>query len=152
MRNAFCRNQVQKMRHEPLIGGGVLASTALTDAVYVLFNAAVAQRRRLGAAMVEQHLVSALRFRGNQLYAQSRLCNLRRGRLMDRRILRDDLAWTQRRHIAVTASSRWDPWRFVTAACEPVLERVVRDRSSAFATKKSGASRMTHRSVGRFIP
>jgi hypothetical protein len=35
---------------EPLIAGGVLASTALTDAVYVLFNAAVSQRRRVGAA------------------------------------------------------------------------------------------------------
>jgi hypothetical protein len=38
------------MRLEPLVAVGVLASTALTDAVYVLFNAAVAQRRRLGAA------------------------------------------------------------------------------------------------------
>ncbi len=35
---------------QPWIAAGVLASTALTDAVYVLFNAAVAQRRRLGAA------------------------------------------------------------------------------------------------------
>jgi len=38
------------MNLEPLVAGGVLASTALTDAVYVLFNAAVAQRRRIGAA------------------------------------------------------------------------------------------------------
>src|SRR5271155_3727874 len=38
------------MKLEPLVAVGVLASTALTDAVYVLFNAAVAQRRRLGAA------------------------------------------------------------------------------------------------------
>jgi hypothetical protein len=43
----WCKNM---MRLEPLIAAGVLASTALTDAVYVLFNAAVAQRRRLGAA------------------------------------------------------------------------------------------------------
>jgi uncharacterized membrane protein YhaH (DUF805 family) len=34
----------------PWIAGGVFASTALTDAVYVLFNAAVSQRRRLRAA------------------------------------------------------------------------------------------------------
>lgn len=34
----------------PLIALGVLASTAATDAVYVLFNAAVARRRRVRAA------------------------------------------------------------------------------------------------------
>ena len=38
------------MRLEPLVAAGVLASTALTDAVYVLFNSAVAERRRIGAA------------------------------------------------------------------------------------------------------
>ena len=38
------------MKLEPLVAVGVLASTALTDAVYVIFNAAVAQRRRLQAA------------------------------------------------------------------------------------------------------
>jgi hypothetical protein len=34
----------------PLIALGVLASTAATDAVYVLFNAAVSGRRRVWAA------------------------------------------------------------------------------------------------------
>lgn len=34
----------------PLIAAGVMASTAATDAVYVLFNAAVADRRRTLAA------------------------------------------------------------------------------------------------------
>ncbi len=34
----------------PLIALGVLASTAATDAVFVLFNAAVARRRRVRAA------------------------------------------------------------------------------------------------------
>jgi uncharacterized membrane protein YhaH (DUF805 family) len=34
----------------PLIAGGVFVSTAVTDAVYVLFNAAVAARRRVAAA------------------------------------------------------------------------------------------------------
>jgi uncharacterized membrane protein YhaH (DUF805 family) len=33
-----------------LIAAGVLASTAVTDAAYVLFNAAVSDRRRLAAA------------------------------------------------------------------------------------------------------
>jgi hypothetical protein len=35
---------------EPLIAAGVLVSTALTDAVYVLFTAAVAARNRFSAA------------------------------------------------------------------------------------------------------
>jgi hypothetical protein len=34
----------------PLIAAGVMASTAATDAVYVLFNAAVTARRRVRAA------------------------------------------------------------------------------------------------------
>jgi uncharacterized membrane protein YhaH (DUF805 family) len=34
----------------PLIAIGVVASTATTDAVYVLFNAAVSERRRIRAA------------------------------------------------------------------------------------------------------
>ena len=34
----------------PLLAGGVLLSTALTDAVYVLFTSAVVSRRRLAAA------------------------------------------------------------------------------------------------------
>jgi uncharacterized membrane protein YhaH (DUF805 family) len=35
---------------DPLIGAGVIACTAVTDAVYVFFNAAVVARRRLSAA------------------------------------------------------------------------------------------------------
>jgi hypothetical protein len=38
------------MRLDPLIAIGVVASTAMTDAVYVLFNAAVSERRRIRAA------------------------------------------------------------------------------------------------------
>jgi hypothetical protein len=34
----------------PLLAVGVLVSTALTDAVYVMFTAAVARRRRISAA------------------------------------------------------------------------------------------------------
>jgi hypothetical protein len=34
----------------PLIALGVMASTATTDAVYVLFNSAVSARRRISAA------------------------------------------------------------------------------------------------------
>jgi hypothetical protein len=35
---------------DPLIAGGVVLSTAVTDAVYVMFNAAVSARRRVAAA------------------------------------------------------------------------------------------------------
>ncbi|HEY6434785.1 MAG TPA: hypothetical protein VIZ17_22650 [Acetobacteraceae bacterium] len=34
----------------PLVAGGVLVATAVTDAAYVLFSAAVAARRRVAAA------------------------------------------------------------------------------------------------------
>ncbi len=35
---------------DPLIAAGVTVSTAVTDAVYVFFNAAVSERRRVAAA------------------------------------------------------------------------------------------------------
>jgi uncharacterized membrane protein YhaH (DUF805 family) len=35
---------------DPLIAGGVVLSTAVTDAIYVFFNAAVSARRRVSAA------------------------------------------------------------------------------------------------------
>lgn len=35
---------------DPLIAGGVVVTTALTDAIYVQFTAAVAARRRVAAA------------------------------------------------------------------------------------------------------
>jgi hypothetical protein len=35
---------------DPLIAAGVVLSTAVTDAVYVFFNAAVSARRRVSAA------------------------------------------------------------------------------------------------------
>ncbi len=38
------------MQIDPFLAAGVLLSTAATDAVYVLFNAAVSARRRLPAA------------------------------------------------------------------------------------------------------
>lgn len=38
------------MKLSPLIAIGVVVSTAMTDAVYVFFNAAVSERRRIRAA------------------------------------------------------------------------------------------------------
>jgi len=38
------------MQINPLIAAGVVASTAATDATYVMFSAAVAARRRVSAA------------------------------------------------------------------------------------------------------
>jgi predicted small integral membrane protein len=41
---------VLDLQIRPLLAAGVLLSTALTDAVYVMFTSAVAARRRLSAA------------------------------------------------------------------------------------------------------
>ena len=38
------------LRIDPLVAAGVVGATAVTDAVYVLFTAAVAGRRRVSAA------------------------------------------------------------------------------------------------------
>jgi hypothetical protein len=58
---------------EPLIAAAVMASTALTDAVYVLFNAAVTARRRISAASWSSlwYLLSAfavISYTGNPVY------------------------------------------------------------------------------------
>ncbi len=57
----------------PLIAIGVMASTALTDAVYVLFNSAVSARRRISAASWSSvwYLLSAfavISYTGNPIY------------------------------------------------------------------------------------
>ena len=57
----------------PLIAIGVTASTALTDAVYVLFNSAVSSRRRFSAANWSSlwYLLSAfavISYTGNAVY------------------------------------------------------------------------------------
>ncbi len=56
-----------------LIAAGVTASTALTDAVYVLFNSAVTARRRVSAASWSSlwYVLSAfavISYTGNPLY------------------------------------------------------------------------------------
>jgi hypothetical protein len=57
---------------DPLIAAGVLACTAVTDAAYVLFTAAVAATSAMGGKL-ERNLVSPLRLRRDQLYAEPRL-------------------------------------------------------------------------------
>lgn len=57
----------------PLVAVGVMASTALTDAVYVLFNSAVSARRRTSAASWSSlwYLLSAfavISYTGNAIY------------------------------------------------------------------------------------
>ncbi|MBV8551661.1 MAG: hypothetical protein JOY54_10195 [Acidobacteriaceae bacterium] len=57
----------------PLIAIGVTSSTALTDAVYVLFNSAVSARRRISAASWSSlwYLLSAfavISYTGNPIY------------------------------------------------------------------------------------
>src|ERR1700742_4417452 len=51
MNGAKSFKEIETMAHvDPLLALGVLLSTAATDAVYVLFNAAVSSRRRVPAA------------------------------------------------------------------------------------------------------
>src|ERR1700748_1686795 len=57
----------------PLIALGVMASTATTDAVYVLFNSAVSARRRISAANWSAlwYMLSAfavISYTGNAIY------------------------------------------------------------------------------------
>lgn len=57
----------------PLIAAGVVLSTGLTDAIYVLFNSAVSERRRISAASWSSlwYLLSAfavISYTGNSIY------------------------------------------------------------------------------------
>ena len=54
---------------DPWLALGVSVSTAVTDAVYVMFNAAVSSRRRLPAA-------TTVRIRGHKLHEELGLCRL----------------------------------------------------------------------------
>jgi hypothetical protein len=65
---------MMKLELNPLIAAGVVASTAMTDAVYVLFNAAVMARRPARAASWSSlwYLLSAfavISYTGNPIYA-----------------------------------------------------------------------------------
>jgi|SRR6516162_3224875 len=80
------------MSLNPLIAVGVLLSTATTDAVYVLFNAAVSERRRIRAASWSSvwYLLSAfavISYTQNATYVI--FCG---DRFVDRRLLRGNLA------------------------------------------------------------
>src|ERR1700738_1754658 len=68
-----CRRRAMTFAINPLIAVGVLASTAVTDAAYVFFNAAVSGRRRISAANWSAiwYLLSAfavIRYTENALY------------------------------------------------------------------------------------
>ena len=94
------------MRIDPLIAAGVVACTALTDAVYVLFSAAVASRRRLHAANWSAlwYLLSAFAVIS---YTQNvGLCPVRRRRLLARRLCFDDLAAARLATAGVTPACR----------------------------------------------
>src|SRR5262249_49315269 len=80
----------------PLIALGVFAATAVTDAAYVFFNAAVVARHRVRAANWSAiwYLLSALR--GDQLHGKSDLCSLRRARFLGGRLRVGHLAGPQR--------------------------------------------------------
>ncbi len=77
----------------PWLALGVVASTAATDAVYVMFNAAVSSRKRVPAATWSGvwYLLSAfavISYTRNWVY----VCMLRGFRLVDRSVSIDDTA------------------------------------------------------------
>ena len=82
---------------QPWLALGVAASTAATDAVYVMFNAAVSARRRVPAASWSSvwYLLSA--FAVISYTPKLGLRMLRRGGLMDWRLLVDDAAAPRQR-------------------------------------------------------
>ena len=56
---------MQAIHIDPWVAVGVVAATAATDAIYVLFTAAVAARRSRACGELEQCMVSALLIRGH---------------------------------------------------------------------------------------
>ena len=77
----------------PLIAAGVLASTATTDAVYVLFSSAVAARRRISAASWSSiwYLLSAfavISYTGNPIYVVFAAAGSWLGRRIHRQVWR----------------------------------------------------------------
>ncbi len=92
------------MTHQlsPLIAAGVLASTATTDAVYVMFNAAVMARRPARAASWSSlwYLLSAfavISYTGNPIYVLFAAGGSWLGAFMS-------VSWLQRRDPAAAAS------------------------------------------------
>jgi hypothetical protein len=71
---------------------GVVVSTAATDAVYVMFNAAVSAQRRVPAATWSSGLVSAVGVCGDQLYEELGLCLFCGGGIVDWGLCIDDAA------------------------------------------------------------
>ena len=76
----------------PYIAAAVLTATAVTDAAYVFFNAAVVARHRIRAANWSSiwYLLSA--FSVISYTGESDLCDLRRDRFVARRLCIGDLA------------------------------------------------------------
>ena len=74
---------------DPLTAAAVVGATAATDAVYVMFTSAVVTRKRVPGGDLEQHLVSALVFCGDQLHRKLGLRDLCRGGFLDRRLRHD---------------------------------------------------------------
>jgi hypothetical protein len=70
---------------------GVVLSTAATDAVYVMFNAAVSSQRRVPAATWRQRLVFVVGVCSDQLYEELGLCLFCGGGVVDWCLFVDDL-------------------------------------------------------------
>ena len=109
---------------EPWLAVGVLLSTAATDAVYVMFNAAVSSQRRVPAATWSSvwYLLSAVC--GDQLYEELGVCVLCGGGVMDWGVWVDD---------AVAQGQGCGQGKgCVGFACDPILCRGLRARLRSF--------------------
>ena len=86
---------------KPWLALGVVASTAATDAVYVMFTAAVGARRQGAGGDVEQRMVFAFGVCGDQLHAELGVCLLRCDWVVAGRVCIGDviatITWKRRR-------------------------------------------------------
>jgi hypothetical protein len=76
----------------PWIAAAVFAATAVTDAAYVFFNAAVGARHRIRAANWSAVWYMPLRLLGDQLHGEPGLRYIRRRGFVVRRLRVGDLA------------------------------------------------------------
>ncbi len=95
---------------DPMIAAGAVLSTAVTDAVYVLFNSAVSARRRFAAASLSRFW----RLLADQLHVELGLCAVGRARLLDRRVPVDHRA---RPRLAAAEVSRGERYMIYFSYC-----------------------------------
>src|ERR1700759_14871 len=111
---------------DPWLALGVLVSTAATDAVYVMFNAAVSSRKRLPAATWSSiwYLLSAfavISYTKNWIYVRICRCRFLGGRLPFDDVIAS-LASNEhnRPRAALISHFAPDPWTCTGCDCDPL--------------------------------